>query len=86
MLNNKAQGISMNVIIIAAIALIVLIILVSIFSGRMGLFNRDLTEQTKNTCEQRGGICADSCQPGYVQSFGATCPNPGEICCIKVQE
>ena len=36
----KAQGLSINVIIIAAIALIVLVVLVAIFSGRLGDFGK----------------------------------------------
>lgn len=39
----KAQGISINTIIIAAIALIVLVVLIAIFAGRMGIFGKDLT-------------------------------------------
>ena len=33
----KAQGISINTIIIAAIALIVLVVLIAVFTGRMSL-------------------------------------------------
>ena len=38
----KGQGISLNVIIIAAIALIVLVVLIAIFTGRLNVFNREL--------------------------------------------
>ncbi len=38
----KAQGISINTIIIAAIALIVLVILIAIFAGRMGIWGKKL--------------------------------------------
>ncbi len=44
MLNKKAQGISLNVIIVAAIALIVLVVLVVIFSDKMGGFGGTLEE------------------------------------------
>jgi hypothetical protein len=40
----KAQGISINVIIVAAIALIVLVVLVAIFTGRLGIFTREVSE------------------------------------------
>ena len=50
----KAQGISMNVIVIAAIALLVLVILALITTGRLGLFSKGVTE-----CRNQGGVCAD---------------------------
>jgi len=37
-MNNKSQGLSINVIIIVAIALIVLVVLIAIFTGRLGGF------------------------------------------------
>jgi len=37
-MNKKAQGLSINVIIIVAIALIVLVVLIAIFTGRLGGF------------------------------------------------
>ena len=52
-MSKKAQGLSVNAIIIAAIALIVLVVLVSIFTGRLGIFSKGLGEAT--SCNQ---ICA----------------------------
>ena len=52
--NKKAQGISMNFIIVAALALLVLVVISLIFISRTNTFN----EQTKN-CEQSGGQCID---------------------------
>lgn len=49
-MDKKAQGISVNVIIIAAIALIVLVVLVAVFTGRFGMFTTGVKEST--TCEQ----------------------------------
>ncbi len=40
----KAQGLSLNVIIVAAIALIVLVILVMIFTGKLGGFGEGVEE------------------------------------------
>ena len=48
-MNKKAQGLSINVIIIVAIALIVLVVLIAIFTGRLGGFVGGL-EDTAN-CE-----------------------------------
>jgi uncharacterized membrane protein len=71
----KAQGLSLNTIIIAALVLIVLIVLIVIFSGRMGWFNT-----TSDSCP---GECADTIsdcanQIGYkLESCGTSKP----ICC-----
>lgn len=46
----KAQGLSLNVIILAAIALLVLIILAVVFSSRMGKFSSGLED-----CGSKGG-------------------------------
>lgn len=52
MQNKRGQGISINTIIIAAIALIVLVVLIAIFTGRIGLFSRGVqqTEQGAYAC------------------------------------
>jgi hypothetical protein len=71
--NLKSQGISVNTMIIAAIALVVLIVLVMIFSGRIGKFDSGIDEVTAQAQEctvivakslgynkaeiQRGSIC-----------------------------
>ena len=55
----KSQGLSINAIILAAIALIVLVVLVAIFTGRIGLFSKGISEV--NTCKGLGGSCLTSC-------------------------
>ncbi len=45
MLDKRGQGLSLNVIIIAALALIVLVVLVVIFTGRIGVFERGVGEE-----------------------------------------
>jgi hypothetical protein len=83
----KGQGISINVIIIAAIALLVLVVLSVIFLGRIGLFG------TKSlACIDQGGSCvlvsdlvAGQCPAGQVLYTAWTCPQSGGIdqkCCI----
>lgn len=44
-MDRKAQGLSLNVIIIAALALIVLVVLIMIFTGRIGLFDRGVQQE-----------------------------------------
>ena len=45
MVNKKGQGLSLNVIIVAAIALIVLVVLIAIFAGRAGAFDKKVSDQ-----------------------------------------
>jgi hypothetical protein len=51
-MSKKAQGMTINVIIIAAIALLVLVILVIIFTGRTGMFAKE-----SGNCVNNGGTC-----------------------------
>ena len=86
----KAQGISINVIIIAAIALLVLVILSVIFIGRVGIFGAKVAE-----CENKGGKCGIACgDPNYgTQDYPtvmpdwncpATADGEPQKCCIQV--
>ena len=45
MVDKRGQGLSLNVIIIAALALIVLVILVVVFTGGIGRFEKGVGEQ-----------------------------------------
>jgi len=70
-MNKKSQGISINVIIIAAVSLIVLVVLVAIFTGRFGAFSKGIGET--GTCNNLGGACADSCSNiNKERIYGAT--------------
>lgn len=51
--NKKAQGISLETIIVAAIVLIVLVVLIMVFTGRMGWFNIGFLNATS------GKLCGD---------------------------
>ncbi len=98
-MKKKGQGISLNVIIIAAIALIVLVILILIFTGRIGLFTKEVS-----ACTNSGGVCIElgthpsadaACQATfgtYSKSMSAECTkkvnsqtvtDPSKVCCIK---
>ena len=43
----KGQGLSLNVIIVAALALIVLVVLVAVFTGRIGIFERGIGQEAQ---------------------------------------
>jgi hypothetical protein len=45
--NRRGQGLSLNVIIVAALALIVLVVLIAVFTGRLGLFQKQLGGEAK---------------------------------------
>ena len=79
----KAQGLSMNVIIIAAIALLVLVVLAIIFIGRMGK-----TTESIDACQGQcisGSTDADCKEElgDYYRMTGDECEGGG-ICCVGV--
>lgn len=86
MLRKKAQGISLNTIIIAAIALLVLVIVSLIFMARMGWFG-----QKSNDCAQYHGECdqGSRCEKGYTQHAIGVCYDSdgsrdfANVCCVK---
>jgi len=81
----KAQGMPMNVIIIAALALIVLVILAVVFMNKMGGFVKET-----DTCVNNGGSCvdkSDGCgayQREKTGDINYQCPK-GKICCVGVE-
>tara|TARA_Y100000310_G_C20094403_1_gene539789 strand:+ start:78 stop:347 length:270 start_codon:yes stop_codon:yes gene_type:complete len=85
-MNKKSQGISINIIIIAAIALIVLVVLVAIFSGQMGNWVGKLKttvgDATKTCSEQEGNLeVGNECPRGTVQIQSSDASARGKICC-----
>jgi len=78
----KAQGISMNTIIIAAIALLVLVILAVIFTGRMG----DWSKKTRE-CKNNGGECLskDECKQKEGQASTLIDCGSQQVCCIMAK-
>jgi len=79
----KAQGISMNVIVIAALALLVLVIVALVTTGRLGIFSRGV-----NDCKNQGGVCRTSCLEGETEYSGVSCPDTDEglaqVCCLPI--
>ena len=76
----KAQGLSLNVIIIAAIALIVLVVISVIFASRSQIFGTET-----RSCTNKGGTCRDDgCLDNEAKigdSTNTDCPNE---CCLPV--
>lgn len=76
-MNKKSQGLSLNMIIIAALGLIVLVIIAFIFRGESGKFVKS------TNCPARNGVClADNLEKG--------CPDDKQVeiytsDCIEVE-
>jgi hypothetical protein len=78
----KAQGLSLNVIIIAAIALLVLVILAIIFIGRMGTTTKGI-DACKGQCIDESLECNEELGE-YYKELPGDCPQEGQICCVGV--
>lgn len=78
--SKKGQGLSMNVIIIAAIALIVLVVLAVLIFGASG----DVTESKDCSNGIYGGTCVSSldgsCPDGQIKLIGGSCDGE-RVCC-----
>ncbi len=70
----KAQGISINVIVIAAIALAVLVVLFAIFTGKIAIFSKEV-QQTDNCVARCSAIGKEQGTELIVE--GGLC-SPGE--------
>lgn len=95
MRHKRAEGLSMNIIIIAALAIIVLLILVLIFTGQIKVFTGTL-----RSCTDMGGKCVSSsdCSPTASGKTECRCPsegmvklpngdcgaNSGSVCCKQI--
>lgn len=80
----KAQGLSINFVIVAAIALVVLIVVIYIFGSKLGLTGRELSKCRLNApCEyttacQQGTIDLGPCQTES-STDGRCCINEAEF-------
>jgi len=76
----KAQGLPLNVIIIAVIVLIVLAVIIAIFAGRISIFSKSVGD-----CEAKGGVCKNSvseCTEDQAPVSGLCGEN--KICCVSI--
>lgn len=72
----KAQGMSLNVVIIAAIALIILVVLVLIFTGKTKFFSKTATD---TSAQYTAGVCKNPATNNYCSSdsSGSDCTSKG---------
>jgi hypothetical protein len=82
----RAQGLSINVLIIVVLALLVLIVLAAITAQKMGFL-----VQNTNNCEKQGGKCfsTTACGEGSAVAspidMPAQCSNTKNICCASIR-
>lgn len=92
-ISKRGQGISINVIIVAAIALIVLVVLILIFTGRMGIFGAGIDDATsgkdcneyKSASGQSAGWQSGNCDAETTPVYGKindADQYPGSVCCV----
>lgn len=86
----KAQGLSLNVIIIAVLALIVLVILIVIFSGKMGSFREGVSTCGGTKCVKLITDCGPQENPIFLSGCDAN--GDGEpdaeganYCCMPIK-
>jgi hypothetical protein len=81
--SKKAQGMSLNVVVVAVIAIVILVVLIVIFSGKTRLFTKTLAD-----CEAKGGTCQRSCGIGEISHVGTNCasdPDGKTKCCARIE-
>ena len=85
--NKKAQGLPLNVIVVAAIVLIVLVVLIAIFSGQMAEFLKRIG-LVKKECAEQGGEWKTSCDTATEKEVIATdrALYPDKKCCVKIKK
>ena len=82
MLTKKSQSLSINTIIVAALALVVLVVLIMVFTGKIRIFS-----STLESCAAKQGECLSKteCTGNKVQIPNTECDKTaGKICCVQI--
>ena len=79
-MKKRAQGLSINIIIVAAIAIIILVVLIAIFTGRLGIFSGVLGDASK-TCIEQEGTLMDNCDSDQEEIKSSDAPALNKKCC-----
>lgn len=84
-MHKKAQGLSLDTIVIAAIVLVVLVILVLLLTGYFPAWAKNFNKATETRCSALSGTPRDStCQSGENQASGFfEDVKEGQVCCLK---
>ncbi len=85
-MEKKAQGLSLNTIIIAIIVLIVLVVIIMVFTGYFSSrFTPGVTScvNAGGTCESKDDGCGFDAFSNKIPTLAATCEVQDTICCSK---
>ena len=82
--NRKSQGMPINTIIIAVLALVVLVVLIMVFTGKIKILSSGL-----DSCAGQQGDCKPTCNDNEAFTPNAKCPEQGDSasdtkCCIRI--
>lgn len=83
----KAQGLSLNVIIIAVICIAVLVIILIMLVGKSKVFGSATADcpSKGGSCETGQGMTGSECPEGMTKMFGAKC-DTGQVCCTQLDQ
>ena len=82
-MHKKAQGLSLNTVVIAAIVLIVLVLLVAIVMGAISNFSEDFDNVRETSCSNIKDECSSN-EKKILGNFQPSLP-PGKVCCRPTQ-
>ena len=81
----KAQGLSLNIIIIAVLALIVLVVIIIMFTGK----TRSVSK-TIDSCVQKGGSCETKEKCNIFENIRYSnipeCKKQAKVCCVPMSD
>ena len=84
-MSRKAQGLSLNAIIIAVIVLVVLIIILAITTGYFSSWKVKFSNVTDNSCKSHGGTVKAQCSDIVERDLGGYYDDvkDGQVCCVE---
>lgn len=88
-MHSKAQGLSLNTMVIAGIVLVVLLVIIALFTGFFSNFTPDFKASLEKSCEGEDYSIKSSCDTSterqVVGRFKPELPE-GQVCCVLTQE
>ena len=86
-MDKKAQGLSVNTIIIAIIALVVLVVILAVFTGGLAtIFGSMFSCNDGSTLKDNHECVPNKCSDGFTKDPILKCSRPLEgTCCVKIE-
>ena len=78
----KAQGLSINTIIIAVLGLLILVVLIFISTGKLGDFRTSVEQCGSGICEETSTACEQRGMAAEPKKCDADAPKQTKYCCI----